>query len=192
MFAPVQEGVAEAFTSAVANRVAALTIGPGADPTSDLGPLIDRQGFAKVHAHVADALHHGARLRVGGLPAEAPGAGAFFPPVVLEGITSEMACWSEETFGPLVGVRAFSDEREAISLGNDTPHGLAAYVFTADLERGRRVAAGLHFGHVGLNTSTGPTPEAPFGGMGLSGIGREGGLEGILEFCELQTVPSPL
>ncbi len=86
-----------------------------------------------------------------------------------------MCCYQEETFGPLVPMALFRTEEEVIAAGNDTEFGLASYVFTADAERAQRVAAGLRFGHVGWNTGTGPTPEAPFGGMKASGIGREGG-----------------
>jgi succinate-semialdehyde dehydrogenase/glutarate-semialdehyde dehydrogenase len=100
-----------------------------------------------------------------------------------------MACFREETFGPLVPMTTFRGEEEVIEAGNDTEFGPASYVFTADAERAQRVAAGLRFGHVGWNTGTGPTPEAPFGGMKASGIGREGGLEGLFEFVEAQTVP---
>ena len=89
----------------------------------------------------------------------------------------------------LVPMALFRTEEEVIEAGNDTEFGLASYVFTADAERAQRVAAGLRFGHVGWNTGTGPTPEAPFGGMKASGIGREGGLEGLFEFVEAQTVP---
>ena len=94
----------------------------------------------------------------------------------------------EETFGPLVAMGSFQDEQDAIAKANDTEYGLAAYVFTKDAAKARQCAATLKFGHVGLNTGSGPAPEAPFGGMKQSGYGREGGLEGLLEFCEPQTV----
>ena len=136
---------------------------------------------------VADARDKGAQVLAGGDPA--PQAGCFYPPTVVTGVTAGMRCLQEEVFGPVVPISTFKDEAEALRAANDTVYGLAAYVFTQDPARAQRFAAGLHFGHVGLNTATGPTPEAPFGGMGQSGIGREGGLEGILEFVELQTVP---
>ncbi|MCP4061887.1 MAG: aldehyde dehydrogenase family protein, partial [Gammaproteobacteria bacterium] len=113
----------------------------------------------------------------------------FFPPTVVHGVNREMSCYQEETFGPLVPMALFRTEEEVIEAGNDTEFGLASYVFTNDAERAQRVAAGLRFGHCGWNTGTGPTPEAPFGGMKASGIGREGGLEGLFEFVEAQTVP---
>jgi len=135
---------------------------------------------------VVDALSKGATLELGEVPD--PGS-AFVKPALLTGLTPAMACAQDEIFGPVVAVQTFSDEAEAIALADDTIYGLAAYVFTADLARAERVAAALHFGHVGLNTATGPTPEAPFGGMRQSGLGREGGAEGLFEFVELQTLP---
>lgn len=100
-----------------------------------------------------------------------------------------MDCTREETFGPLVPIMPFRDEAQALEMANDTEFGLAAYLFTADEARAQRLIAGLEFAHVGHNTGTGPTPEAPFGGMKCSGWGREGGTEGLFEFVEPQTVP---
>src|SRR5690606_32624219 len=100
-------------------------------------------------------------------------SGFFFPPTVLSGIQPDMAVFQEETFGPVVAIAEFSSESEVIASANSTPYGLAAYVFTSDATRAQRVAAGLHFGYVGVNTGTGLTPEAPFGGMKESGFGRE-------------------
>jgi succinate-semialdehyde dehydrogenase/glutarate-semialdehyde dehydrogenase len=185
----VQAPVAEAFAGKITGLVAGLEVGPGAFPNVTIGPLIDRRGFDKVQSLVADALARGARAAVGGPASEPSGGGCFFPPTVLVDVTAEMACSRDEVFGPVVAISTFDDEADAVRRANDTPYGLAAYVFTADPARAQRVAARLHFGHVGLNTASGPTPEAPFGGMGLSGIGREGGLEGVLEFIELQTTP---
>jgi succinate-semialdehyde dehydrogenase/glutarate-semialdehyde dehydrogenase len=99
-----------------------------------------------------------------------------------------MVAAQEETFGPVIALATFDDEKEAVERANNSPYGLAGYVFTADPARARRVAALLQCGHVGVNTGAGPTPEAPFGGMKQSGLGREGGAEGLLEFCETQTV----
>jgi succinate-semialdehyde dehydrogenase/glutarate-semialdehyde dehydrogenase len=100
-----------------------------------------------------------------------------------------MLCAREETFGPLVPLMEFESEDDAVTESNDTEYGLAAYLFTGDPARAERVIARLRFGHMGHNTGTGPAPEAPFGGMKQSGIGREGGREGLLEFVEIQTVP---
>jgi succinate-semialdehyde dehydrogenase/glutarate-semialdehyde dehydrogenase len=185
----VHEDVAESFTESVAERTRKLRVGNGMDPGTDVGPLINLEGFDKVARHVADALHRGARRIVGSDPVrpEREG-GAFYPPTVLAGVTPEMVLCREETFGPVISISTFRDEGALIEQANSTIHGLAAYVFTGDPERGDRVVRRLHFGHVGLNTGTGPTPEAPFGGMKQSGLGREGGAEGLLEFCETQVV----
>lgn len=184
----VHEKVADAFAGKLADRVAGLTVGNGLESGVDIGPLINRAGFDKVRRHLEDALAKGARLIAGARP-EDLGEGLFFPPTVVLGVDRSMDCYREETFGPLVPMAVFRGEEAVIAAGNDTEFGLASYVFTADAERAQRVAAGLRFGHVGWNTGTGPTPEAPFGGMKASGIGREGGLEGLFEFVEPQTVP---
>jgi succinate-semialdehyde dehydrogenase/glutarate-semialdehyde dehydrogenase len=183
--------VIDSFTQAVAERVRRLRVGDGLAPDTDVGPLIDRAGFDKVAEHVRDALRRGARRIVGDDPPRPEHDwGAFYPPTVLLGVTPEMLVCREETFGPVVAIGTFDDERQVIELANSTDYGLAAYVFTRDAERADRVIAQLRFGHVGLNTGTGPTSEAPFGGMKQSGFGREGGVEGLLEFCETQVVAS--
>jgi succinate-semialdehyde dehydrogenase/glutarate-semialdehyde dehydrogenase len=185
----VHAEIAEQFTAAVAQRASRLKVGNGLDPDTDIGPLIDRAGFDKVAAHVADALRRGATRLVGyDPPRPEHDWGAFYPPTVLRGVTPEMLVCREETFGPVVAICTFATEDEVVELANSTPFGLAAYAFTADAERADRLLGRLHFGHVGLNAGTGPTPEAPFGGMKASGFGREGGLEGLLEYCETQVV----
>ena len=186
----VQDGAYDAFVRLASARVQGLVVGPGSQESTDVGPLIDERARTKVASLVADALEQGAVAEVGG--ASAPGAGAFFQPTVLTGVSASMRCSQEELFGPVVAIERFGTDEEGIVRANDTEYGLAAYVFSADAHRLERVAARLHFGHVGLNTSTGPTPEAPFGGMQQSGLGREGGLEGILEYVELQTCPTPV
>ncbi len=182
----VARAIAEPFVSAVAARVRALRAGPGMEAGVDIGPMIDARGYAKVHSHVQDALAMGATLVVGG---SGDPAQRFFPPTLLTGITPTMACASEETFGPVIAISVFDDEDAMVQAADDTPYGLAAYVFTADRARADRVVAQLHFGHVAVNTGSGPTPEVPFGGFRCSGLGREGGAEGVMEYVELQTVP---
>jgi succinate-semialdehyde dehydrogenase/glutarate-semialdehyde dehydrogenase len=185
----VHRGVAEPFTRAVADRVRRLRVGDGMDPETDIGPLINRDGFDKVAAHVADALARGATRVVGYDPPRPEHAwGAFYPPTVLAGITADMLVCREETFGPVVAIATFETEGEVIDAANATPYGLAAYLFTEDSGRAQRVIRELRFGHVGLNTGMGPAPEAPFGGMKQSGFGREGGIEGLMEFVEPQVV----
>ncbi|MFV8569753.1 NAD-dependent succinate-semialdehyde dehydrogenase [Marinobacter sp. SBS5] len=184
----IHEDVAEAFGEKLAERIGRMTVGDGMKDGVDIGPLVNQAGFDKVKRHLEDALNKGATLVAGKQPGEL-GDGLFFPPTAVMGVTRDMCCYREETFGPLVPMALFRTEEEVVEAGNDTEFGLASYVFTANAERAQRVAAGLRFGHVGWNTGTGPTPEAPFGGMKASGIGREGGLEGLFEFVEAQTVP---
>lgn len=184
----VQRPVAAAFAEKVAGRVADLKIGDGLDEATDLGPLIDRNGYEKVRRHLHDALDRGARLVAGGDPGDWERSRGFFPPAVVLGIAPDMRVSSEETFGPLVAISEFEEEAEVVARANATEFGLAAYLFTADAERAQRVIGALEFAHVGWNTGSGPTPEAPFGGMKQSGFGREGGREGLFEFVELQTV----
>lgn len=186
----VHEDVAEAFTQKMVERVKKMTVGDGMDEKVDMGPLINKSGFEKVLDHLNDALDKGATLEAGKNPGELdPENGLFFPPTVISGVKHQMKCCKEETFGPLLPIIEFSNDDQAIAYGNNTEFGLAAYVFTKDDERAQKVIAALHFGHVGHNTGTGPTPEAPFGGMLQSGIGREGGEEALHEFVEIQTVP---
>ncbi|HEX5514447.1 MAG TPA: aldehyde dehydrogenase family protein [Gammaproteobacteria bacterium] len=186
----VQREVLQPFGEKVTERVCRLKVGNGMEPDIDIGPLIDRNGFNKVRRHVEDALAKGAQLLAGELPAPASRDwGCFYPPSVLTGVQTDMVVQHEETFGPLVPLLHFADENEAVRLANATEFGLASYLFTADDDRAQRVIRQLRFGHVGYNTGSGPTPEAPFGGMKQSGIGREGGIEGLFEFVEPQTVP---
>ncbi|MBM3880554.1 MAG: aldehyde dehydrogenase family protein [Verrucomicrobia bacterium] len=185
----VEHSVFERFVRLVADRVRRLRVGNGLDPATDIGPLIHRAAFDKVAALVADALARGARRMVGyDPPRPATRWGAFYPPTVLADVVPEMRLWQEEIFGPVVALGRFEDEAEATAMANGTVHGLAAYLFTQDQDRAQRMMARLEFGHVGLNTGSGPTPEVPFGGMKQSGFGREGGLEGLLEYCETQAV----
>ncbi|KAB7623727.1 NAD-dependent succinate-semialdehyde dehydrogenase [Alkalilimnicola sp. S0819] len=190
----VHQAVEQAFSEKLIERVSRLKVGDGMEEGTDIGPLIDRNGFDKVHQHLRDALDQGAELIHGEPPTEPAGDGwgHFFPPVILRGVRPGMRVTREETFGPLVAMIAFDNEEDVIAQANDTEFGLAGYVFSGDLARGARVAGRLRCGHVGLNTGTGPTPEAPFGGMKESGYGREGGQEGLFEFVEVQTIPQPL
>jgi len=188
----VQSPVREAFESAVTRHVRALRVGDGMDPATDLGPLINRAACDKVRAHGQDAIERGARRLVGDDPPRPVNDwGAFYPPTVLTGVTPTMRVCTEETFGPIVSIASFNDEEEVVRAANATCHGLAAYVFGRDRTRLARVVAQLEFGHVGVNTGAGPTPEAPFGGMKQSGFGREGGVDGLLEFCEAQVTAEP-
>ena len=186
----VQEGIADAFTSALAEKVGALRVGDGMEPGTDIGPLINAAATEKVASLVDDAARKGARVLIGGNAAPTS-TGTFYAPTVLAGVATGMRILREECFGPVVPIATFATEDAAIEYANDTEYGLASYVYTADADRADRVAARLRFGHVGINTGSGPTPEAPFGGMKSSGVGREGGEPGLLEFVEFQTVPRP-
>ncbi len=186
----VEASVIDRFSEKVAERAARLRVGDGMEDGVDLGPLIDRSGYEKVRRHLQDALANGAVSVLGDDPGPLEqDHGGFFPPTVVRGVTRDMACWQEETFGPLVPMAPFEGESQALEMANDTDFGLAAYLFTGDGERAERFIPRLQFPHVGWNTGSGPTPEAPFGGMKLSGYGREGGIEGLFEFVETQTVP---
>ena len=189
----VHRAVSQSFLEKLRKRVAALKVGDGMAEGTDIGPLVDRAGFDKVAQHVKDALNRGAKRLVGGDPARpAQDWGAFYPPTLLTDVTPEMLACREETFGPLVPVILFENEDDVVKRANETEFGLAAYVFSKDAQRVQRIAPRLSFGHVGVNTGTGPTPQAPFGGMKQSGFGREGGVEGLIEFCEAQVVASAL
>jgi succinate-semialdehyde dehydrogenase/glutarate-semialdehyde dehydrogenase len=188
----VQKSIADLFAAKLAARVSALKVGNGMEEGITMGPLIDRKAYDKVKRHVDDAIARGARRLAGVAPIEPKSnVGNFFPPTVLRGVTAEMECVNDETFGPVAPIIEFELEEEVIAAANRTEYGLAAYVFTGDDDRAARVIPRLSFGHVGYNTGSGPTAEAPFGGMKHSGFGREGGLEGLHDFIETQTVPRP-
>ncbi len=187
----VQSGIAEELARKVAERASSLKFGNGMEEGIEMGPMIDRSALEKVQRHVNDAIAKGAIQIAGAVEAEiADNTGCFFPPTVLRGVTTEMECVNDETFGPLAPIIEFENEEEVIQAANNTEYGLAAYVFTANKERASRVISRLTFGHVGCNTGSGPTAEAPFGGMKHSGFGREGGIEGLHDFIEHQTVPA--
>jgi succinate-semialdehyde dehydrogenase/glutarate-semialdehyde dehydrogenase len=179
-------GIAAAFTARLTERMAGLRVGNGLDAGVDLGPLVNAETRDKVAAFVADAVAKGARLLLGGRVPE--GRGFFYPPTVLADVPDDADCLREEIFGPVAAIQTFTSEDEVIARANATEYGLVAYVFTGDLRRGLRVCERLEFGMVGLNRGIVSDPAAPFGGMKQSGLGREGGHEGIHEFMETQYV----
>jgi len=182
----VQEGVAEEFTSRLVERMRSHTVARGTDLTSKIGPLVDESTRHKVHELVTSAIADGATLALGGHPIDGPGY--FYEPTVLTGVPTHASILQEEIFGPVAPIVTFSTEAEAIRLANDTPFGLVAYAFTRDLNRGLRLAEELEVGMFGLNTGIVSNPAAPFGGVKQSGMGREGGAEGIEEYLETRYV----
>jgi len=182
----VQAGIHDRFVARLVERAAALQLGDGLEGPSDQGPLIDMRAISKVEAHIADALDKGACLALGG--ARAARGGSFFEPTVLTGARSDMVLAAAETFGPVAPIFKFETESDALALANDTSVGLAAYVYTSDLNRFFRVSEALEVGMVGINTGLISSELVPFGGIKESGIGREGSVFGIEEFLELKTL----
>jgi succinate-semialdehyde dehydrogenase/glutarate-semialdehyde dehydrogenase len=178
----VHEEVHDRFLKRFVAAAAGLAVGPGTDPASKVGPLIDRQAFDKVGRHVADALDRGAELLLGGDPHER--GGTFYSPTVLDGVSLEAQMSREETFGPVAGIQRFGDEDEAIAIANDTPYGLAAYFYSRDVGRIFRVSEQLDYGILGINTGFISVEVAPFGGVKESGIGREGSKYGVDDWIE--------
>ncbi len=178
----VHRSVADDFTDALARRFAALTVGPGLDPRADIGPLVDARQRDRVAALVAGAVADGARVVTGGTVPDRPGH--FLEPTVVTDIPPGSALPTEEIFGPVAPVMPFDDEDDVIAQANHTEHGLAAYVYTRDLDRALRTAEALESGMVAVNQGTVSSVAAPVGGGKHSGCGREGGPEGIAEYLE--------
>lgn len=182
----VQEAVYETFVEKFAAEVRTLSVGPGYEQGHEVGPLIDQDAVDKVEAHIADATARGGELVLGGRRHEL--GQTYFEPTVVKGLTQGMTCFHEETFGPMAPVGLFKTEEEALALANDTEFGLASYFYARDIGRIFRIAEGLESGIVGVNTGIISTEVAPFGGVKQSGLGREGGAEGLEEFLETKYV----
>lgn len=182
----LQDGIYDRFVTRLADAVSALKVAPGLTPNAQQGPLIHHRAVEKVEAHVQDALQQGARLVCGG-ERHALG-GNFFQPTVLADANENMRLAQEETFGPVAACFRFSTEEEVIQRANNTPYGLAAYLFTRDLARALRVTPQLESGMVGVNEGMISTEVAPFGGVKASGLGREGADVGLEEYLETQYV----
>jgi succinate-semialdehyde dehydrogenase/glutarate-semialdehyde dehydrogenase len=180
----VQHGIREAFLSAFGRRVAAMKAGDGFDPASDIGPLIDQAGKDKVAEHRDDALQRGARTLAGG--GDAPGR--LLAPTLLADVPSDAKLAHEETFGPLAGVIGFASIEEGVRLANATEFGLAAYLCSQDPATIAAVSRGLESGMVGINTGLISTPHAPFGGVKMSGLGKEGSHHGLEEYLAIKYV----
>jgi succinate-semialdehyde dehydrogenase/glutarate-semialdehyde dehydrogenase len=182
----VHESVADEFTAAFAARLGALKVGPGLADGTELGPLVNEDTRSKVASLVDEAASAGGRVVTGGVIPDR--RGYFYAPTVLDNVPPGAAILDQEIFGPVAPVVRFSDESEAIAWANDTEYGLVSYVYSRDLSRSLRVAEALEAGMVGINRGVVSDPAAPFGGVKQSGLGREGGHEGMLEFTETKYI----
>jgi succinate-semialdehyde dehydrogenase/glutarate-semialdehyde dehydrogenase len=185
----VHEAVAEEFAAKVTERVRALRVGRGTDDGVTIGPLIDDKAVAKASDLVKDAVGRGANLRVGGSAID--GVGSFYEPTVISDVVAGSDILREEIFGPVLAIVPFHDEDEAVRIANDTEYGLVGYVFTKDLARGQRMIDRLQTGMMGLNVGVVSNAAAPFGGVKQSGLGREGGFEGIHEYLYTKYTLTP-
>ena len=182
----VHRSIVDKFTETLASRVSKMQVGDGRDHGVAIGPLVNEAAIEKVSHQVADAKSKGASVICGGERLETGSLqkGCFFAPTVLAGVTEEMLIYREETFGPVAPIIVFDDNDDVIAMANDTTYGLAAYVYTQNLNTAMRAFEGLQFGIVGINDINPTSAAAPFGGMKESGLGREGAREGLLEYLE--------
>jgi succinate-semialdehyde dehydrogenase/glutarate-semialdehyde dehydrogenase len=185
----VQETIADDFAERLTAKVAAMKLGRGTDDGVQVGPLINAAAVAKADALVQDAVGRGAEVRLGGGPVDGPGT--FYAPTVLDRVDAGSDILRNEIFGPVVTIVRFTDEAEAVRIANDTEFGLVSYVFTKDLARGQRMIERLETGMMGLNVGVISNAGAPFGGVKQSGIGREGGFEGIHEYLSTKYTMTP-
>ncbi len=176
----VHNDIADEFVARVSKRVAELKVGRGAEEGVEIGALVEEAAVANTARLVADAVATGATVVTGGAAIDGPGN--FFQPTVVDHLSPQSAIMREEIFGPLLGIIRFNTEDEAVEIANNTEYGLISYVFTENIHRGHRMIERLETGMMGLNTGLASNAAAPFGGMKQSGIGREGGFEGIHEF----------
>lgn len=182
----VQSGIYDRFVEKFADASKKLKVGPGLEDGTQQGPLIDDKAVEKVEEFISDAQAKGGKVVTGGKRHEL--GGSFFQPTVISGATPDMKFMKEEIFGPVAPVFRFETEEEAVALANDTEFGLACYFYTGDLGRAFRVMEGLKYGMVGVNEGLITTPEAPFGGVKESGLGREGGHQGIEDYLDTKYV----
>ncbi|WP_281863012.1 NAD-dependent succinate-semialdehyde dehydrogenase [Planomicrobium okeanokoites] len=183
----VQDGIVDEFSRKLQEAASDLKVGNGLDEGVQIGPLVDKDGYEKVAEHVRDAVDKGAKVLVGG-DGKTENDAYFYNPTVLLNANSDMLVMNEETFGPVAPIMTFKTDEEAVKLANDTRFGLAAYFFTDSLTRGTYIAENLDYGIVGWNDGLPSAAQAPFGGMKESGIGREGGMEGLEAFLETKYI----
>lgn len=180
----VHENVAESFTSIFIEEASKLKVGNGLERGIDIGPLIDRDALEKVQEQIEDAKSKGAEVSFGGEVKDK----TFMVPTILSNVKDDMICMQEETFGPLAPITTFQEEEEVLKRANNSPYGLAAYVYTENMGRMYRVTEALEYGIIGVNDGAPSTAQAPFGGLKESGIGREGGHHGLEEYLEVKYV----
>jgi succinate-semialdehyde dehydrogenase/glutarate-semialdehyde dehydrogenase len=185
----VHESVAAEFAARVTAKVNALSIGRGTESGVNIGPLINAGAITKADTLVKDAVARGATILTGGAAIE--GAGTFYQPTVITGVQAGSDILREEIFGPVLSIVTFTDEADAVAKANDTEYGLVSYAFTNDMMRAQRLIETLHTGMMGLNVGVLSNAAAPFGGVKQSGMGREGGAEGINEYLETKYILTP-
>src|SRR5512133_2017624 len=185
----VHEAIADEFAARVTERVQAFKIGRGTEEDVQIGPLINADAVEKADALVRDATERGAKVLTGGHAIERPGT--FYEPTVVAGVRPGSDILREEIFGPVLSIVTFNDEEEAVRIANDTEYGLVGYAYTKDLARGQRLIESLETGMLGLNVGVVSNAAAPFGGVKQSGIGREGGFEGIQEYLSTKYTLTP-
>lgn len=180
----VHDSLYDAFVAGFVARTKQIKVGDGMDPDTNMGPLINKKRFDEIDAIVQDAVHAGATLATGGTRVSAFNSGQYYEPTVLVDVTDEMKVFSEENFGPIAAITRFTTEEEVLARANASEMGLSAYAFTQSPDRARRTVAALKAGMVGINSFALAAAEAPFGGTNFSGMGREGGLEGIEDYLD--------
>jgi succinate-semialdehyde dehydrogenase / glutarate-semialdehyde dehydrogenase len=185
----VHEAIADEFAARVTERVQAFEVGRGTEEGVQIGPLINSDAVDKADSLVRDATERGAKVLTGGHPIDRPGT--FYEPTVVTGVRPGSDILREEIFGPVLSIVTFADEQEAVGIANDTEYGLVGYAYTKDMARGQRLIESLETGMLGLNVGVVSNAAAPFGGVKQSGIGREGGFEGIHEYLSTKYTMTP-
>ena len=183
----VHESIEAEFNDKFSEAVKQLKVANGLEDGTDVGPVIDQKAMNKVEEHIEDALSKGGTILHGGKRADLD-EGFYFEPTIITNVTDDMICMTEETFGPLAPVTTFKTEEEVLERANNSPYGLAAYVFTGSLSKAIRVSEKLEYGIIGLNDGLPSVAQAPFGGFKESGLGREGGHYGMDEYLEVKYV----
>jgi succinate-semialdehyde dehydrogenase / glutarate-semialdehyde dehydrogenase len=183
----VQENVYDEFVQLVADEARKLKVGNGMEEGTDIGPIINKDGYEKISEHVDNAVANGAECVTGG-KGKAENGAYYYEPTVLKNVTQDMLIMNEETFGPVIPIHKITSLEEGIKFANTSPYGLAAYVYTENMSKGTKLVEGLDYGIIGWNDGVPSAAQAPFGGMKESGLGREGGIEGLEAYLETKYV----